>query len=901
MRIAYLLVDVASTDEATRSVLTQAAALAEDHEVQVVSVLHSSGNTDEPAGAELAPVPLSHLVDVRETRRPRVAATVADAPTAALWHAKQSSLVRPGWDRKFTALTDAALEAALGDLDVDVVVSTSPGLLAAAVELLPQRVVVVHQDHRPSTGRTPEALLQHAPAADVVAVPTPAFAAWLADSLGEVAPPTVVVPDPLPHGFAPRSRLDRPLILAVARLVPDKQLPKLVAAFAEIADRIPDWRLRIVGEGPQRVDLVRQVRKWDLWDRVEIVPSVPDLRAEWAKASVAAISSRSEGFPLGGLEAMAAGVPVVSFDAASGPRELVEHEVNGLLVGPESVSGLAAALLRVATDTDLRRRLGEGAHRTSRPYAARALAERWVGVFADARAQRAGRGRVTARAAARVPRRPADPAATLDVAELTPAQARHDALAWAVQAARTATRGATGSWLVMPAHERPSPVLVLPMEARTGFLDAVAAPGAPPHLCLREPETHGWPERRGTLADLAAELRRGRTPLVCVEPWPVGVLAGGCSVEVEFWESTPDGDLVAPRRNPYADLVPAGTPTIDLEVDGVLVPTLPLMAEPTTGECRFPVDVVYTWVDGSDPEWNRAREQRLGGITGTSLATAQTRESSGQARYLDRDELRSSLRSLHLFAPWVRRIHLVTAGQVPPWLDVDHPRINLVDHRDILPAEGLPTFNSHAIETSLHTIDGLSEQFLYFNDDFFLARPVGPEAFFAPAGLNAVFFSPTTVGLSGVPDAPPFLKAAWNNRALLQERFGAAITHHLAHAPYAHRVSVIKAVHDDFPEALAATARSPFRDDTDVSTLSSLAQHHGLMTGASYVATADLAYINLANSDVDRQLDEALARDQDFICLGDHHDHALRSGVLDRLLADFYAEYFPVAAPWEIA
>ncbi len=896
MRIAYLLVDVEATDEATRSVLTQAAALAEDHEVQVVSLLRTADPTDRPPTA----VPLRHLVDVRDARRPVVPGSVADAPTAAAWHVKQSALVRPGWDRKFTALTDAALEATLPDLDVDVVVSTSPGLLAAAVELLPDPVVVVHQDHRPSTGRTPEGLLHHAPAADVVAVPTPAYAAWLADSLGEVAPPTVVVPDPLPLGFAPRSRLDRPLILAVARLVPDKQLPKLVSAFAEIADRIPDWRLRIVGEGPQRVDLVRQVRKWNLWDRVEIVPAVPDLRAEWAKASVAAVSSRSEGFPLGALEAMAAGVPVVSFDAASGPRELVEHEVNGLLVGPESVSGLAAALLRVATDSELRHRLGEGAHRTSRPYAARALAERWVGVFADARAQRAGRGRLTARAAARTPRPPTDPAATVDVAQLTPAQARHDALAWSVRAARSATDGVTGTWLVMPAHERESSVLVLPMEARAGFLEAVAAPGAPAHLCLREPETHGWPERRGTLAGLGAELRRGRTPVVCVEPWPVGVLASGCSVEVEFWERTPDGDLTSPRRNPYADLVPAGTPTIDLEVDGVLVPTLPLMAEPTVGECRFPVDVVYTWVDGSDPEWNAAREQRLAGITGSSLTTAQTRESSGQARYLDRDELRSSLRSLHLFAPWVRRIHLVTAGQVPPWLDVDHPQIHLVDHRDILPADGLPTFNSHAIETALHTIEGLSEQFLYFNDDFFLARPVRPEAFFSPAGHNAVFFSPTTIGLSDVPDAPPFLKAAWNNRALLQERFGTAITHNLAHAPYAHRVSVIEAVHEAFPEALAATARSPFRDDTDVATLSSLAQHHGLLTGASYVAEADLAYVNLANADVDRQLDEALARDQDFICLGDHHDHALRSGVLDGLLADFYAAYFPVAAPWEV-
>ena len=383
--------------------------------------------------------------------------------------------------------------------------------------------------------------------------------------------------------------------------------------------------------------------------------------------------------------------------------------------------------------------------------------------------------------------------------------------------------------------------------------------------------------------------------MISVEPWPVGVLAEGCSVEVEFWETTPEGDLTSPRRNRYADRLPAGFTTIDIEVEGQTVPTLPLMAEPTVSECRFPVDVVYTWVDGSDPVWNAAREQRLSGITGT----AQTRESSGQARFLDRDELRYSFRSIHLFAPWVRKIHLVTAGQVPDWLDVDHPMVNLVDHTDILPADGLPVFNSHAIETSLHTIEGLSEQFLYFNDDFFLARPVRPEAFFTPAGLNAVFFSPMTIGLSDLPDAPPYLKAAWNNRNLLHEKFGAVTTHNLAHAPYPHRVSVLRALTETFPDVMAATARSPFRTDTDVSTLSSFAQHFGLLTGASYVGEADLAFVNLANADVDRQLELALRREQDFICLGDHHDHALRAGALARLLGDFYTEYFPVAAPWE--
>ena len=329
------------------------------------------------------------------------------------------------------------------------------------------------------------------------------------------------------------------------------------------------------------------------------------------------------------------------------------------------------------------------------------------------------------------------------------------------------------------------------------------------------------------------------------------------------------------------------------ELDGVLV-LHPARSVHTVG-MRFPIDVVYTWVDGSDDTWDAARSARLAEVTGT----AQTRESSGRARYLDRGELRYSFRSLHLFAPWVRRIHLVTAGQTPSWLDTSHPRINLVDHRDILPADALPTFNSHAIETSLHRIEGLAEHFVYFNDDFMVGRPIRPEALFSPAGLTSVFFSAQTVGLTDMPDAPPFLKAAWNNRNLLHAAFGAATTNNLAHAPYAHRVSVIDELHERFPEPLAATARSPFRTDTDVSTLSSLAQHYGLLTGSAFVGEADLAYVNISNADVEFQLRRLRHREQDFICLGDHHDHALRQEKLDAVLDDFFTSYYPVAAPWE--
>lgn len=866
MRIAFVVFNLDGMGGTSRSAITQANALAEQHDVELVSITRSA---DAPHYDIDPRITVRHLADVR------------DSPAA---HEVPSVLVPPRWDAQFSALTDAAMLEALPRLDADVVVTVTPALLAAAAQLLPRSAVLVHQEHRSSSDRTSglEPLLAFAPRADVVAMLTPSTADWLRDQLGPLCPEVVVMPNPLPIGFTPRSLLDRPVILSAGRLVMEKQFGRLVQAFGEVADRLPDWRLRILGDGPARPEIRRQVRKLGLYDRVELPGATTDMAGEWARASIAALTSRAEGFPLVVQEAMAAGVPVASFDSPSGPREIIRHEVNGLLVAQGSTAGMASALLRLATDDDLRRRLGAGALASSQQYDAHALAAQWTRIFEDARA-RHGAERVPP-AAVTAPDR--------TVTDTTPTVARRTILA----AATDAARAATDEWFVIAPHGAGEPTVVLPMDARDGFLAALAAAALPAYLSLRDPATAGWPERRGEVAALAEDLRRGRRSQLVLEPWPeTGVLGQGCGVAVEFWEASVDGELVSPGTNRWAHRVPRGTPTVDTEVEGVPVRTLPLMVEPTVQECRFPVDVVYTWVDGADEEWNAARERRLAEVTGT----ARTRESSGRARFLSRDELRSSMRSVHLFAPWVRRIHLVTAGQVPAWLDTDHPQVRVVDHREILPPDALPTFNSHAIETGLHRVPDLAEHWVYLNDDVLLGRPLRPETFFSPAGQFAAFLSDTTVGLEDAPGAPPFLKAAWNNRRLLGDAFGVITTNNLAHTPHPHRVSVLREIEQRFPDALAATARAPFRSDTDVSLLSSLAQHYGLITGSAYAGEAELAYVNLSNSDVARQLHQLLDRQQDFICLADHHDYALPPERVAELLAECLAAYYPVAAPWE--
>ncbi len=131
------------------------------------------------------------------------------------------------------------------------------------------------------------------------------------------------------------------------------------------------------------------------------------------------------------------------------------------------------------------------------------------------------------------------------------------------------------------------------------------------------------------------------------------------------------------------------------------------------------------WVDMDDPAW-REQFARYSGRPQTDNSN----NSTSDARFRDHGFLRYWFRGVERFAPWVRRVHFVTCGQRPDWLDTSNPRLNLVDHRDYIPHEFLPCFNSGVLESYFHRISGIAQRFVYFNDDFFLTAPTPPERFF---------------------------------------------------------------------------------------------------------------------------------------------------------------------------
>lgn len=135
------------------------------------------------------------------------------------------------------------------------------------------------------------------------------------------------------------------------------------------------------------------------------------------------------------------------------------------------------------------------------------------------------------------------------------------------------------------------------------------------------------------------------------------------------------------------------------------------------------IDFVITWVDMNDPKWQTK-------FSKYSKNKNNTKNGISKARFRDNGLLRYWFRGVDKFAPWVRKIHFITDGQKPEWLDENNPKINLVCHEDFIPLQYLPTYNSVVIERYMHKIPGLTEHFVYFNDDFYIIDNVGKERFF---------------------------------------------------------------------------------------------------------------------------------------------------------------------------
>ncbi|HEY3337475.1 MAG TPA: Stealth CR1 domain-containing protein [Propionicimonas sp.] len=442
--------------------------------------------------------------------------------------------------------------------------------------------------------------------------------------------------------------------------------------------------------------------------------------------------------------------------------------------------------------------------------------------------------------------------------------------------------------------------LAVPLERREEALGVLRQAADAPRWWVVARRNRAVPLADAAPASLTVDL----LPVFRLLAAPDGTVLSGPSlaVQLQFWRKTgshtirpdggffPKGTRVAPVRNGVAPyIVPEQWREAQADPERRLLAD----ASPHLLSVADPIDVVYTWVDGSDPSW----QARRNGMdpTGGKLAA----DALDPARTTNRDELRYSLRSLAMNASWVNHIWLVTDGQVPSWLAA-HPKLTVVRHEEIFTdPSALPTFNSHAIECQLHHIEGLAEHFLYLNDDFFFGRPVQPDLFFHGNGVAKFSLSP--IAIDREPEPGPMngaMLAARKGREFVEQTFGRTVTHRMQHVPHAHQRSTLAEFEKEHPGLFDQVAHSRFRNRADLSIASDLGHWYAYARGRAVPAKVAFRYVDIGSPLAAEYFETLLTRrDQDCFCINDVGGYP--SPVDDSPVIDFLRRYFPVASPFE--
>lgn len=251
------------------------------------------------------------------------------------------------------------------------------------------------------------------------------------------------------------------------------------------------------------------------------------------------------------------------------------------------------------------------------------------------------------------------------------------------------------------------------------------------------------------------------------------------------------------------------------------------------------IDAVYTWVNGSDPAWQTIRQE-----TRKAYFLQDDSQESGFAdRYVQHGEIQLSIRSLQRFAPWIRRIYIITMNQIPTNLppDID---IRIIDHKDILPADALPTFNSFSIETALHKIPDLAEHFIYFNDDMFLGSPVSVSDFFNEKGQSILPWLNNNVVNHNRKQENSYESALYSSALHIANEFGFKEAAHVCRYPSHTAVPKTKFSMSEtwrlYPLQMKETEQSKFRSFHQ--TIHFISNYVDLVSGRAILKAGDARY-----------------------------------------------------------
>ena len=349
------------------------------HDVEIVSVFR---HRNTPFLRTSDRVRRSHLVDLRPGAQKwwQPGATTRLKRPSRLFHPEERAY------GNFNAESDRALKRYLSGLRTDVLVTTRAGLNVAAARFARDGIVLIGQEHLHFGAHTPgvlDEIRQWYPRLHAIVTLTEADRSAYTRMFEDDRTLVYTIGNGLPETLRPLSRLENHVVIAAGRLVKVKGYDRLLDIFAKVVEKRPDWTLRIYGDGTQADRLSRRARALRLHNHVAFMGSTDDMEGELAKASLHAVTSRFEGFGMTIVEALASGVPVVSFDCPQGPREIITSGHNGLLVPDGDLDAFADALVALMDDEGELRRIAENGLEVADRYRISEVADRWDKVFTD--------------------------------------------------------------------------------------------------------------------------------------------------------------------------------------------------------------------------------------------------------------------------------------------------------------------------------------------------------------------------------------------------------------------------------------------------------------------------------------------------------------------------------------
>ncbi|WP_328539561.1 glycosyltransferase family 4 protein [Streptomyces sp. NBC_00344] len=388
MKISFILHNAYGIGGTIRTTFTLAETLAQQHDVEIVSVFR---HLDRPTLGAPVGVRMRHLVDLRKNSQ--------DYDGGHPEHAMPAGVFPRGDNRhrQYSRLTDTRIARYLKDPEADVVIGTRPGLnvhIARQVRRGPLRIGQEHLTLDSHSGRLRREIGHRYGLLDAVTTVSEADAEAYRSRLRLPGVRIEAIPNSVPEPRLPASDSTAKWVIAAGRLTETKRFDLLLRAFAQVVAVRPDWRLRIYGSGDASGDekgaLRALINELGLYNNVLLMGPANPMEPEWVKGSIAAVTSRLESFGMSLVEAMRSGLTVVSTDCPHGPREIIRDGVDGRLVPVGDAGAVAAALLGLVENDELRRSMGQAARRNAARFDPALIAARHEALFTELAAGRGG-------------------------------------------------------------------------------------------------------------------------------------------------------------------------------------------------------------------------------------------------------------------------------------------------------------------------------------------------------------------------------------------------------------------------------------------------------------------------------------------------------------------------------